>query len=41
LELNAGNGAAAAKYFAEALWLVPDSQVARQGLARAGIANKK
>jgi spermidine synthase len=35
LELNAGNRAAAAKYFAEALWLVPDSQTARQGLAQA------
>jgi spermidine synthase len=35
LELNAGNRAAAAKYFAEALWLVPDSQTSRQGLARA------
>ena len=33
LELNAGNRAAAAKYFAEALWLVPDSQTSRQGLA--------
>jgi spermidine synthase len=35
LELNAGNRALAAKYFAEALWLVPESQTARQGLARA------
>ena len=35
LELNAGNRAAAAKYFAEALWLVPESQTSRQGLARA------
>ena len=35
IELNSGNRAAAAKYFAEALWLVPDSQVARQGLAQA------
>ena len=34
LEFNAGNRAAAAKYFAEALWLVPDSRVARQGLAQ-------
>jgi tetratricopeptide (TPR) repeat protein len=34
LELNAGNRVRAAKYFAEALWLVPDSQVARQGLAQ-------
>ena len=34
LELNAGNRVAAAKYFAEALWLVPDSQIARQGLAQ-------
>jgi spermidine synthase len=34
LELNAGNRALAAKYFAEALWLVPDSQTARQGLAQ-------
>jgi Flp pilus assembly protein TadD len=35
LELNAGNRAVAAKYFAEALWLVPDSPTARQGLAQA------
>jgi spermidine synthase len=35
LELNAGNPALAARYFAEALWLVPDSQTARQGLAMA------
>ena len=35
IELNAGNRGAAAKYFAEALWLVPDSQTARQGLAQA------
>lgn len=35
LELNTGNRSAAAKYFAEALWLVPDSQIARQGLAEA------
>lgn len=35
LELNTGNRAVAAKYFAEALWLVPESQVARQGLAQA------
>lgn len=35
LELNAGNRAVAARYFAEALWLVPDSQTARQGLAQA------
>jgi spermidine synthase len=34
LELNAGNRAAAVKYFSEALWLVPDSQTARQGLAQ-------
>jgi len=34
IELNSGNRAAAAKYFAEALWLVPDSQTARQGLAQ-------
>jgi spermidine synthase len=36
LELNAGNHAAAAKYFAEALWLVPESAVSREGLRRAG-----
>jgi spermidine synthase len=36
LELNAGNRAAAAKYFAEALWLVPESAVSREGLRRAG-----
>lgn len=35
LELNAGNHAAAAKYFAEALWLVPESTVSREGLRRA------
>ena len=34
LEFNAGNRVAAAKYFAEALWLVPESQIARQGLAQ-------
>ena len=34
LELNAGNRALAARYFAEALWLVPDSPTARQGLAQ-------
>ncbi|MBY0494312.1 MAG: fused MFS/spermidine synthase [Cyanobacteria bacterium] len=35
LELNAGNRAQAAKYFAEALWLVPESDVSREGLRRA------
>jgi Flp pilus assembly protein TadD len=35
LELTAGNRAMAARYFAEALWLVPESQTARQGLAQA------
>jgi len=35
LELNAGNRALAAKHFAEALWLVPDSRTARHGLAQA------
>jgi Flp pilus assembly protein TadD len=35
LELNAGNRQAAAKYFAEALWLVPESAVSREGLRRA------
>jgi len=35
LELNAGNRAAAGKYFAEALWLVPESAVSREGLRRA------
>jgi Flp pilus assembly protein TadD len=35
LELNAGNRALAARYFAEALWLVPESQVSREGLRRA------
>ncbi|MEZ5286457.1 MAG: fused MFS/spermidine synthase [Vicinamibacterales bacterium] len=34
LELAAGNRAAARGYFAEALWLVPQSRVAREGLAR-------
>ena len=38
IELNAGNRAVAAKYFAEALWLVPESPVARQGLAQAAMA---
>lgn len=38
LEMSAGNRALAAKYFAEALWLVPDSPTARRGLivARTG-----
>jgi len=35
LELNAGNRQAAARYFAEALWLVPESTVSREGLRRA------
>jgi spermidine synthase len=35
VELAAGNRAAAANYFAEALWLEPESRVAREGLARA------
>jgi spermidine synthase len=35
LELNAGNRSGAAKYFAEALWLVPESAVSREGLRRA------
>jgi Flp pilus assembly protein TadD len=35
LELAAGNRAAAVGYFAEALWLAPESQIAREGLARA------
>jgi Flp pilus assembly protein TadD len=35
LELAAGNRQAAARYFAEALWLAPESTVAREGLARA------
>jgi spermidine synthase len=34
LELTAGNRTAARRYFAEALWLDPDSQVAREGIAR-------
>ncbi len=34
LELAAGNRRAAANYFAEALWLTPESTVARAGLAR-------
>ena len=36
VELAAGNRAAAVNYFAEALWLEPESRVAREGLARAG-----
>ena len=35
VELAAGDRAKAANYFAEALWLEPDSRVAREGLARA------
>jgi Flp pilus assembly protein TadD len=35
LELAAGNRHAATRYFAEALWLAPESPVAREGLARA------
>jgi Flp pilus assembly protein TadD len=35
LELQAGNRAQAARYFAEALWLVPDSKVAFRGMAEA------
>ncbi len=35
LHLSAGNGEAARRYFAEALWLTPDSSMAREGLARA------
>ncbi|MDO8679595.1 MAG: fused MFS/spermidine synthase [Acidobacteriota bacterium] len=34
LELAAGNRARAAQYFAEALWLAPESQTARQGLSQ-------
>jgi len=34
LELAAGNQSAARGFFAEALWLTPDSATARQGLAR-------
>jgi len=34
LELAAGNRAAARSYFAEALWLTPDSATAKEGLAR-------
>ena len=33
LELGLGRKAEAGRYFAEALWLTPDSPVARQGLA--------
>ena len=33
LELGLGHRQQAAGYFAEALWLTPDSPVARQGLA--------
>jgi spermidine synthase len=35
LELAVGNRDAAKRYFAEALWLAPQSTVAREGLARA------
>jgi spermidine synthase len=35
LELAAGNRAAASRYFAEALWLEPESATAREGLAQA------
>jgi Flp pilus assembly protein TadD len=34
LALAAGDRAAARRFFAEALWLAPDSTTARQGLAR-------
>jgi len=34
LELAAGNRPAAAQLFAEALWLAPESQTARQGLSQ-------
>ena len=34
LAMEAGDRAAARGYFAEALWLTPDSAVAREGLAR-------
>ena len=34
LELAAGNKPAAAQYFAEALWLAPESPTARQGLSQ-------
>jgi spermidine synthase len=34
IELNVGNTRLAARYFAEALWLVPESPVAREGLLR-------
>jgi Flp pilus assembly protein TadD len=34
LALAAGNKPAAAQYFAEALWLAPESQTARQGLSQ-------
>jgi Tfp pilus assembly protein PilF len=34
IELAAGNHREAERYFAEALWLVPDSETAREGLAR-------
>ncbi len=40
LELNAGNRALAARYFAEALWLVPDSPTARQGLTAARMESR-
>ena len=35
LALTEGNKAEARNYFAEALWLTPDSQAARDGLSRA------
>jgi Flp pilus assembly protein TadD len=35
LELAAGNRDGAARYFAEGLWLDPESATAREGLARA------
>jgi Flp pilus assembly protein TadD len=41
LELAAGNHEAAEGYFAEALWLVPESPVARDGLARAQAARRR
>jgi Flp pilus assembly protein TadD len=34
LALEEGDRATARNYFAEALWLVPNSRVAREGMAR-------
>jgi Flp pilus assembly protein TadD len=41
LELSDGNRVAAAGYFAEALWLAPDSATARQASRKLGSAERR